>query len=168
MTSAFGSARCSRFTLDCAALVCVAPGRRYPTDLTDRQWALVEPMLPDTVPVAPGGRPPLYPKREIVNAILYLTRAGCAWRMLPKDLPHWRTVYGYFVDWRDDGTLDLIHDTLREELRKGPRSPTAPRGRPNRVRGSSIRSPCVGPTPSERTLAVMTPGSECREESAIS
>ena len=68
--------------------------------------------------VAPGGRPPLHSKREIVNAILYLTRAGCAWRMMPKDLPPWRTVYGYFADWRDDGTLDLIHDTFREELRQ--------------------------------------------------
>ena len=95
----------------------VAAGRRYPSDLTDRQWAIVEPLLPETVPSAPGGRPPLYPKREIVNAILYVTRAGCAWRMLPSDLPHWRTVYGYFADWRDDGTLDLIHDSLREELR---------------------------------------------------
>ncbi len=96
----------------------MASGRRYPSDLTDRQWAIVEPLLPETEPAAPGGRPPLYSKREIVNAILYLTRAGCAWRMLPRDFPHWRTVYGYFADWRDDGTLDLIHDTLREELRK--------------------------------------------------
>lgn len=101
----------------------VAQGRRYRTDLTDRQWAMLEPLLPETVPVAPGGRPPLYSKREIVNAILYLTRAGCAWRMMPKDLPHWRTVYGYFVDWNNDGTLDLIHDTLREELRQKTKKP---------------------------------------------
>lgn len=91
--------------------------RRYPSDLTNRQWAIIEPLLPETVPAAPGGRPPVHSKREIVNAILYLTRTGCAWRMLPKDFPHWRTVYGYFASWRDDGTLDLIHDTLREELR---------------------------------------------------
>ncbi len=123
VTSAFRRARCSRFPLGCAALVGVAQGRRYPTDLTDRQWAMLEPLLPKTAPVAPGGRPLLHSKREIVNAILYLTRAGCAWRMMPKDLPHWRTVYGYFVDWRDDGTLDLIHDTLREELRKKTEKP---------------------------------------------
>jgi len=103
--------------------VYVVQGRRYPTDLTDRQWAMVEPLLPETVPIAPGGRPPLHAKREIISAILYLTRAGCAWRMLPTDLPPWRTVYGYFVDWRDDGTLDLIHDTLREDLRKKTQRP---------------------------------------------
>jgi transposase len=101
--------------------------RRYPSDLTDRQWAIIEPLLPETVPAAPGGRPPLHAKREIVNAILYLTRAGCAWRMLPKDLPPWRTVYGYFVAWRDDGTLDLIHDTLREQLRTKSKKSGRPR-----------------------------------------
>ena len=109
----------------------MAPKRRYPTDLTNHQWAIIGPLLPDTEPVAPGGRPPIHSKRAIVNAILYLTRSGCAWRMLPADFPPWRTVYGYFAQWRDDGTLDLIHDTLREEVRatkekKGrkPRNPT--------------------------------------------
>lgn len=114
----------------------MAPKRRYPTDLTDRQWAIIEPLLPVVEPKAPGGRPAVYSKREIVNAILYLTRSGCAWRMLPSDLPHWRTVYGYFVDWRKDGTLDRIHDTLRAEVRRrskknkggGPRTPDASAG----------------------------------------
>jgi transposase len=91
--------------------------RGYPTDLTSYQWAIVEPFLPEPGPLAPGGRPPVHSKREIVNAILYLTRSGCAWRMLPVDFPPWRTVYGYFAQWRDDGTLDLIHDTLRQEVR---------------------------------------------------
>lgn len=113
----------------------VATGRRYPSDLTDRQWAIIEPLLPKTVPAAPGGRPPEYSKREIVNAILYLTRAGCAWRMLPKDFPHWRTVYGYFADWRDDGTLDLIHDTLREELRQKTTNRTT--GKPRKAEPSA-------------------------------
>jgi transposase len=88
---------------------------------------MIEPLLPETVPAAPGGRPPLHGKREIVNAILYLTRTGCAWRMLPKDLPPWRTVYGYFAAWRDDGTLDLIHDTLRDELRRKAKRAGKPR-----------------------------------------
>lgn len=105
----------------------MASGRRYPSDLTDGQWAIVEPLLPETVPTAPGGRPPLHTKRQIVNAVLYLTRTGCAWRMLPKDFPPWRTVYGYFADWRDDGTLNLIHDTLREELRMKARRAGKPR-----------------------------------------
>lgn len=93
------------------------PTRRYPTDLTNKQWAIVEPLLPEVEPEGPGGRPPIHSKREIVNAILYVTRTGCAWRMLPRDLPPWQTVYGYFASWRDDGTVDAIHDALRDELR---------------------------------------------------
>ncbi len=90
--------------------------RRYPSDLTDRQWKLVEPLLPDPPP-GPAGRPPRHCKREIVNAILYQVRAGGAWRMLPGDLPPWQTVYGYFRDWGRDGTLDRVHDALREAVR---------------------------------------------------
>ncbi len=90
--------------------------KRYPTDLTARQWDLVEPLLPDPPP-GPAGRPPSHDKREIVNAILYHVRAGGAWRMLPRDLPPWQTVYGYFRDWRADGTLDRLHDALRERVR---------------------------------------------------
>ncbi|MCA1698475.1 MAG: IS5 family transposase [Actinobacteria bacterium] len=90
--------------------------RRYPTDLTDRQWALVEPLLP-APPRGPAGRKPKHDKREVVNAILYQARAGGAWRMLPGDLPPWQTVYGYFRDWRADGTLDRLHDALREQVR---------------------------------------------------
>jgi transposase len=90
--------------------------RRYPTDLTSRQWRLVEPLLPEPPP-GPAGRPPKHEKREVVNAILYHVRAGGSWRMLPKDLPPWETVYGYFARWRDDGTLDRLHDALREQVR---------------------------------------------------
>lgn len=90
--------------------------RRYPTDLTDRQWELVEPLLPEPPP-GPAGRPPSHDKREIVNAILYHVRAGGAWRMLPKDFPAWQTVYGYFRDWSNDGTLKALHDELREQVR---------------------------------------------------
>lgn len=92
------------------------PQRRYPSDLTDRQWKLIESRLPDP-PVGPAGRPPKHPKREIVNAILYLNRTGCAWRMLPKDFPPWQTVYWYFRGWGEDGTLDRLHDALREQVR---------------------------------------------------
>jgi transposase len=90
--------------------------RRYPTDLTDRQWRLVESLLPEP-PLGPAGRPPKHDKREIVSAILYQVRAGGSWRMLPKDFPPWETVYGYFARWRDDGTLDALHDALREQVR---------------------------------------------------
>jgi transposase len=63
------------------------------------------------------GTPRRLDLREIVNAILYLTRSGCAWRLLPSDCPAWQTVYWYFAKWEDDGTLDRIHDTLREKVR---------------------------------------------------
>jgi len=90
---------------------------RYPTDLSDRQWELVEALLPGGGPGVRGGRPLVHDKREIVNAMLYHVRAGGAWRMLPRDLPPWQTVYGYFRAWRKDGTLDALHDALREQVR---------------------------------------------------
>jgi transposase len=94
----------------------VSAERRYPSDLTDRQWELVASLLPER-PSGPAGRRPSHEKREIVNAILYLTRTGCAWRMLPRDFPPWKTVYGYFREWRKNGTLDRLHDALREQVR---------------------------------------------------
>ena len=72
----------------------------YPSDLSDREWQLLEPLLP---PPKPGGRPITYPRREIVNAIRYVLRTGCSWRMLPHDLPPWRIVFHYFSTWRRDG-----------------------------------------------------------------
>jgi transposase len=91
--------------------------RRYPTDLTDRQWRLIEPLLPEP-PAGAAGRPRKHPRREIVNAILYHVRAGGSWRMLPSDFPPWQTVYWYFKAWRADGTLDRVHDALREQVRQ--------------------------------------------------
>ncbi|WP_330838413.1 IS5 family transposase [Actinophytocola sp.] len=91
-----------------------APAKRYPTDLSDAQWALIEPLLP---PPAPVGRAEKHPRREIVNAILYLDRAGCAWRLLPKCFPPWGTVYWHWAKWKKDGTVDQVHDQLRDQLR---------------------------------------------------
>ncbi len=87
----------------------------YPSDLSDREWQLLEPRLP---PPRPGGRPITYPRREIVNAIRYVLRTGCSWRMLPHDLPPWRIVFHYFRTWRRDGTWQRAHDTLHAELRQ--------------------------------------------------
>lgn len=87
---------------------------RYPSDLSDAEWKLIEPLLP---PPCQRGRPIEYPRREILNAIFYLLRSGCAWRMLPHDLPRWKLVSFYFYAWRDDGTLQRIHDTLRGKVR---------------------------------------------------
>src|SRR5271167_2761120 len=85
----------------------------YPSDLTDAQWALVEPRIP----VYPGGRPRKVAMRQVVNAVLYILRTGCQWRFLPKDFPPKSTVWRYFDEWRFNGTLDLIHDTLRRKVR---------------------------------------------------
>src|SRR5206468_10119481 len=90
--------------------------RGYPSDLTDAQWQVIAVHLPPEVP-GRRGRPRVWPLRAIVEAILYLDRAGCAWRYLPDSFPPWRTVYGYFAAWRDDGTLARLHDALRAQVR---------------------------------------------------
>jgi transposase len=87
---------------------------RYPSDLTDDQWALVEPHLP---PDPGGGRPRKTDMRDVLDAILYILRTGCQWRYLPGDLPPKSTVWRYFDRWRRDGTLDRIHDLLRKKVR---------------------------------------------------
>ena len=90
------------------------PRRRYPSDLTDAQWARLEPLLP---PLRPGGRPRARPLREIVDALRYVLRGGIAWRALPHDYPPWQTVYHYFRAWRLDGTWERLNDELRELVR---------------------------------------------------
>ena len=84
------------------------------TDVTDTEWELVRPYVPEA---KAGGRPEVYPKREILNGIFYLLRTGCAWRLLPHDLPPWRIVYYYFWQWRKDGTWQVMHDLLRGDVR---------------------------------------------------
>jgi putative transposase len=92
------------------------PARRlaYTTDLTDEEWQLLKPLLP---PEKSGGRPRKYPIREVINGIQYVLRGGCAWRLMPHDLPHWQTAYQTFRAWRHDGTWLRIHDQLRDEVR---------------------------------------------------
>src|SRR3954468_3707812 len=87
----------------------------YPSDLTEDQWELLRPLLPAA---KLGGRPRSVDLREVVNALLYLLRTGCAWRHLPHDLIPWGTAWAYFRRWRDDGTLERIHDQLRDEVRR--------------------------------------------------
>ncbi|MBI2812486.1 MAG: IS5 family transposase [Candidatus Melainabacteria bacterium] len=88
--------------------------RAYDTDLTDRQWAFIAQLIP---PPKPGGRPRTTDTREVVNAIFYLLKSGCSWRMLPHDLPDWEKVYYYFAAWKKDGTWKRIHDRLRDQVR---------------------------------------------------
>jgi putative transposase len=97
----------------------------YPSDLTDEQWALIEPLLP-RVPRRPRrGRPRKVELREVVNALVYQAREGCTWRALPHDFPPWKTVYNYFPWWAWDGTWHKILDTLRPLARvKAGRAPT--------------------------------------------
>jgi putative transposase len=86
----------------------------YTTDLTDEEWQLLKPLLP---PEKSGGRPRKYAIREVLNGIQYVLRAGCAWRLMPHDLPHWQTAYQTFRAWRQDGTWLRIHDQLRDHVR---------------------------------------------------
>src|SRR5829696_3174980 len=85
----------------------------YPSDLTDEQWAVIEPLIP----VPTTGRPREVDMREVLNAIFYLNRSGCQWDMLPHDLPARSTVYDHFRRWRDDGTWQEITDALRRQVR---------------------------------------------------
>jgi putative transposase len=86
----------------------------YPSDLTDEQWAIVEPLIP---PALPGGRPREVDIREVVNALFYRNREGCSWRALPHDFPPWKTVYNYFQWWQWDGTWDKLLQRLRQDVR---------------------------------------------------
>lgn len=94
----------------------------YPSDLTDAQWRLIGPLIPDA---KPGGRPRKYDMREVMNALLYLNREGCSWRALPHDLPQWKTCYNFFRRFEADGTWDALVRALRVEVRtKLGRDPT--------------------------------------------
>ncbi len=84
-------------------------GLRYPSDLTDAEWALIEPMIP---PARRGGRPRDVNVREVVNAIFYVLSTGCQWKALPKDLPPKSTAHYYFMLWDWDRTLERIHHAL--------------------------------------------------------
>jgi putative transposase len=86
----------------------------YSTDLSDAEWTLLEPNLP---PSKSTGRPRMHCAREMLNAIFYVLRSGCPWRLLPRNFPPWKTVYHYFRAWRIDGTFERLNAILRERLR---------------------------------------------------
>ncbi len=91
------------------------PRKPYPSDLTDAQWAILEPLIP---PAKPGGRPREVDMREVINGILYILRTGAGWRHLPHDFPPHQTVYEYYNAWRKDGSWERMHTTLRERVRQ--------------------------------------------------
>jgi putative transposase len=98
----------------------------YPSDLTDAQWAILEPLLPKPKSL---GRPRKNDLRRVLDAIFYRNRNGCTWRALPHDFPRWRAVYNDFIRWRDDGTWAKLNDALRAEVRrKAGREPTPSAG----------------------------------------
>ena len=93
----------------------------YPTDITDAEWTYLEPLMPAP---RPAGRPRVHPVRELLNGIFYILRSGCAWRLLPYDLPPWKTVYHYSRLWRLAGLWEKVNHALREAVRiKAGRAP---------------------------------------------
>ena len=131
--------------------------RTYPTDLTDAQWGLLEPLLP---PVSLRGHPRTVHLREVVNGILYVLRGGISWRMMPHDLPPWGTVWWYFRKWRQDGTWERVLEALRPVVRES-------EGRDATPSGAIIDSQSVKTT-EKGGLAATTPAKRCPGASATS
>jgi putative transposase len=111
-----------------------------PTDLTDRQWDCLKDLIP---PGFAGGRPRRLEMRAVINAILYIVVSGCQWRMLPREYPAWQSVYTYFRQWRDDGTWQRLHDTLRAQVRQ---------------RAGRHKHPTAGALDSQSVKTTQTPG----------
>jgi len=111
----------------------------YPTDLSDAEWNHIEPHLP----LAKGhGRPRVHDLREILNAIFYVLKSGCQWRLLPHDFPRWPTVYHYFRKWRIDGTWEKVNRTIGQRLRVRLRRHPQPSA--GVVDSQSVKSTAVG------------------------
>ncbi len=94
------------------------PWRSLPADLSDEEWGLIADLVPSYSGGGRMGRPAKWPKREVVNAILYVAATGCQWRALPSNYPHWNTVYRYHLTWSRDGTWERIVDRLRGLVRE--------------------------------------------------
>jgi transposase len=136
-------------------------GLRYPSDLTDAEWALVEPLIP---PAKRGGRRREVDVREVLNGLLYVLSTGCQWRAVPKDLPPKSTLFSYFDLWNWDGTLGRIHQELYVKCREAmgrEASPTAAI-----IDSQSVKSAEKGGLTSTR--AGMMRGKRSRARSAIS
>ena len=98
--------------------------REYPCSLTDSEWLVLRPLLPNC-PNGPRGRPREHSRRDILNGILYIIRTGGAWRLMPHDLPHWKTCYHYFRLWAKQGHWERIHYAIRDlaRLKQGKKKP---------------------------------------------
>jgi transposase len=134
---------------------------RYPSDLTDQEWSLIEPLIP---PAKPGGNRRTVVVRDVVDGVMYILSTGCQWSALPKDLPPRSTVNDYFRRWDDDGTLDRIHHALYvkcRELAEREASPTAAIIDSQSVKSAEKGGPRL-------TRMAMTRGKRSREKSGMS
>ena len=143
----------------------MTPRKPYSTDLTDAQWQRIEGFF-CVRPKGQSGRPREYSYREIVNAILYLVRTGCQWRLLPHEFPPYTLVSSYFHQWRKDGTLERIHDHLRGQVRKHAKLPEEPATL--RIDSQSVKTTQKGAVPPLRKVSAMMPESTSKDANAFS
>lgn len=128
----------------------------YPSDLTDEQWELLEPLVPE---IAPDAAYYIHTRREILNAILYVLRSGCPWRMLPHEFPAWETVYCYFRRWEREGVWEQILQTLRMHVRKKQGrdpEPSAAIIDSQSIKTSAVRGPGKGYDMGKKNLGTQT------------
>jgi len=133
-------------------------GRRaYPSDLTDKQWDVLGPLIP--LPSLEG-RPPSVERREIVNAMLYVLRSGCPWRLLPHEFPAWGTVYYYFRRWHREGVWDRVLKVLRMQVRQKEgreAEPSAAIIDSQSIKTSAVRGPEKGYDAGKKNLGTQAP-----------
>ena len=134
---------------------------RYPSDLTEAEWAHVEPIIP---PAKRGGNRRHVDEREVVNGLMYVLSTGCQWRAVPKDLPPRSTLYDYFDRWGWDGTLDRLHDALYVKCREAAAREASPTAAI--IDSQSVKSAEKGGPASIRR--VTTPAKRSRAKSATS
>jgi transposase len=130
--------------------------KAYPSDLTDAQWEVLEPLIPARAEDATNVS---YERREIVNGILYVLRSGCPWRLVPHDLPAWGTLYWYFRTWRDQGVWDQILQTLRKRVREKQGrepEPSAAVIDSQSIKTSAVRGPQKGYDAGKKNLGTQT------------
>jgi transposase len=130
---------------------------RYPSDVTDEEWRLIEPLIP---PRKPGGDKRTVIVREVVNGLMYVLSTGCQWRAIPKDLPPKSTVYDYFDLWTYDGTLDRIHHALYEQCREREQREASPTAAI--IDSQSVKGAEKGGSASTRRVMMRARGSRAR------